>query len=785
MRIKRVCLVLFIYLSIVPVSSSAQNIENADALLPIILYVLNDDSATGTGNSPSNALPLNRSSWNVSASRRSSDVANAIDGDPSTRWSTNETQRPNQTFTIGFQQQEVVSRIVMDTRFGNSGAGDYPRSFTIQLSEDGQTYSAPAFTGEGSESGTTDVSFTAQTARYIRITQTGNANRDWWSIYELNVYGVGTVTEEPPITEEPPVSEEPPVVVGPNLNRLQTAKQAARFLIRAGFGPNDEDIAQWTGRDAADWLKEEFDKGPRPLLPITLDDSALNARITPTYPRWTHDHLKTQLFDTESVLRTKMTYALSQILVVGGDIIDDGEETRRGIAYRDLLHEGAFGNYRDLLQEVTYSVAMGTWLTSKGSEKGNPETGQAPDENYAREIMQLFTIGLNELNLDGTPKLNAAGETIDTYSNDDVVNLARVFTGLSFNLDSDTERPARRNFFNPADFYYTRRVAHIPMRIFEDYHDKREKSFLDTFIPENTNGDDSIRMALDGIFAHDNVAPFLSRQLIQRFTSSSPEPDYVARVATAFNNGRYVSANGTEFGTSNRGDLEATLAAILLDESLFDSNLRAGHHGKLKEPLLRLTQWFHAFDVENFELMDHTEGLDHNLSGAIGMAYFDSPSVFNFYRPGFVPPMTQAGELGLTVPESQLSNAPNISGFISLISSLVLEQPEIDECFAFDSSFGIGTWIGPSLCESALPGDQPFKPNYETEDALADRPELLVEHLNTKLTGGMLSEETEATIIETVGLIPLSSNNRAQSLRERTWVAVFMTIMAPAYSVAH
>ena len=211
-----------------------------------------------------------------------------------------------------------------------------------------------------------------------------------------------------------------------------------------------------------------------------------------------------------------------------------------------------------------------------------------PDENYAREILQLFSIGLYELNADGTPRLDGDGKPIETYNNSDITGLARVFTGLDLDVDGGFDEEAEDNLG-----YADSQCLMRPMRVFADDHSSLEKQFLGSTIPANTDAQSSISTALDIIFNHPNVGPFIARQLIQRLVTSHPRPAYVARVAMAFDQGSFQLPDGDSVGTGQRGDLAATVAAILFDLEARDSVVTASTFGKVR-PVLRLTAWARA-----------------------------------------------------------------------------------------------------------------------------------------------------------------------------------------------
>ncbi|MGB2178916.1 MAG: DUF1800 domain-containing protein, partial [Hyphomonas sp.] len=336
---------------------------------------------------------------------------------------------------------------------------------------------------------------------------------------------------------------------------FETRASTSRLLTQATFGPTTEDLDQLTGTSGAAWLVQEFAKPATLNLDWVVNfmdqpnsrtvEGYINDRggAAPTYSFWIN------AITADDQLRQRVAFALSQIIVVSHHETASATYNRpRAVAYyQDILTRNAFGNYRDILEEITYSPAMGLYLTYYQSQKEDPATQRMPDENYAREIMQLFTIGLNELNLDGTEKTGADGQPIPTYDNTDVTGLAKVFTGLSL---------------NSADFFDSiwdvpESLQSTPMKVFPEYHSTSAKTFLGVTIPAGTSGPESIDIALDTLFEHPNLAPFISRQMIQRMVTSNPSPDYVRRVATAFENGSYTLPDGNTVGDGRRGSMEA------------------------------------------------------------------------------------------------------------------------------------------------------------------------------------------------------------------------------------
>lgn len=543
-----------------------------------------------------------------------------------------------------------------------------------------------------------------------------------------------TAPPPPTPTAAPPPSAPTPAMAS---NTVATEQEASDFLAKATFGGSSADIAALVGRNKTDWLRTEFAKPETFMLPV------LNARVNRGQSLSLTEHRPLyweNIIQSDDQLRQRMVFALSQILVVSD--IAGNSNPRATAYYTDILARNAFGNYRDILQEVTYSPIMANWLTYLRNRKGDPRTGRMPDENYAREILQLFTIGLVELNMDGTLRRGPDGNPIETYNNDDVVGLARVFTGL-FLESADTN--GSTSFFSP-------------LIINANEHSELEKSFLGETIPAGTGAAESIDRALDTIFNHPNLAPFVSRQLIQRFTSSNPSPEYIGRVAMAFETGNYTGPDGQRFGTGLRGDLEATLAAIMLDGS---TEANSATSGKVREPILRFVHWARAFDIENIDA-DNERWLDNTSSPSdrLGQHPFRSPSVFNFYRPGYIAPGTETGAANLTAPELQLVNEATAIGYINFM-----------ERFVFDSS---------PQRDGNL---DTFKATYAREAALADRPNELVDHLDTLLTGGRMSEETRGDIMSALEQLPLRGTNDSEDRLDRARLAILMAVTSPAFTI--
>ena len=531
------------------------------------------------------------------------------------------------------------------------------------------------------------------------------------------------------------------------VSEIDTNLEATRFLARATFGGSKTDIASLTGGDASDWLAGEFSKRETLTMPALLaqprdsDGNLPFQRINTLY--WDH------IVSADDQVRQRMAFALSQILVYS-DAANGDQPTRA--FYQDILIRNAFGNFRDLLEDVTYSPAMGEWLTYRGNRKGDPAKGRMPDENYAREILQLFSIGLVELNMDGTPKLDAQGQQIETYSNADIEGLARVFTGLSWAGGEFWKMPQDGGIRE--------------MEMYPEHHSELEKVFLGTTIPAGTPGEESIDTALDTIFQHPNVAPFISRQLIQRFTQSDPDPAYVERVATAFETGRFTAPNGRQFGTGQRGDLQATLAAVLLESTLFEEPASGATvtSGKVREPVLRFTHWARAFNVSGIDADNERRLRDTRSSeNSLAQQPFRAPSVFNFYRPGYIAPGTNAGAQNITVPEFQIVNETSSVGYLNFMTD-----------FAFDRASQRNSDI------------DTYTPDYSDELALVGDPASLVDHLDDLLTGGRMSDVEKADIVDIISTIEIRTNsaeNTAADEEDVVQAAVALVLNSPSFAV--
>jgi uncharacterized protein (DUF1800 family) len=350
---------------------------------------------------------------------------------------------------------------------------------------------------------------------------------------------------------------------------------------------------------------------------------------------WWNHNLK-----NKDYLKQRLAFVLSQIFVISAKSDVISEHARGMASYLDVLLKHTSGNFRDLLLEITLHPSMGIYLSHFNNSKTIPERNIHPDENYAREVMQLFSIGLHLLNIDGTLKLDSLKNPIPTYNQKDIKELAKVFTGLSAGKSgqfSNSNIPVMFGHGNwQTDFSY-------PMAMFDEWHEQGSKSFLNFTIPSGQKGMKDIEMAVDHIFRHPNVGPFIGKQLIQKMVTSNPSPAYIKKVAEVFNdNGKGV-----------RGDMAAVFKAVLLHpEARSCESLQSPTQGKLQEPLVLFLERLRNYEVEP----DANNKILVNGEWYLNQKMFYAPNVFNFFQPTYSPigPLRNSNLLG---PEFQLHNS--------------------------------------------------------------------------------------------------------------------------------
>jgi uncharacterized protein (DUF1800 family) len=536
-------------------------------------------------------------------------------------------------------------------------------------------------------------------------------------------------------------------------------EEAARFLLQAQFSASDAEMAAVRSKGYSVWLREQF------VAPATTSGFEwLNARgyseinasefYNSSYPG---DHMIwNQLMTSGDAVRKRVALALSEFFVVSLTGLDFHWRSYAAAAWWDMLVSNAFGNYRKLLEDVTLNPAMGSYLNTKGNLKENTATGRAPDENYGREVMQLFSVGLYQLNDDGSEKRDASGNRLESYTQSDITNIARIFTGWDFDQTQNvnTVEPVKNR--NIPNTIFTR----IPMRLTPANHSTLAATFLGTTVPANTDGVAALKMALDTLFNHPNVGPFLGRQMIQRLVTSSPSPAYVARVASAFNNN----------GAGVRGDLQAVVAAVLLDdEARNPAGLTQNGFGKLREPMLRMLQWGRTFGINSargsWKMGDYS-----NPATQLVQSPLRSPSVFNYFRPGYVPPSTALSASLTPAPEFQLVNESSVGGYLNFMQGVIRNGIFVNS--PDQPQNGSNSTNGFDITAS-----------YTAELALVQDAAALVKRLNLLLCAGQMSPANQTLIVTALNATALTATSTDSAKRDRVAAAVLLVMASSEYLI--
>ncbi|MBX3483728.1 DUF1800 domain-containing protein [Phenylobacterium sp.] len=523
-----------------------------------------------------------------------------------------------------------------------------------------------------------------------------------------------------------------------------SAAEASRFLGQAAYGPTDAAISQVRAAGYSQWIDQQIVMSP-PRSHLGDVDAKLaqlrlsNPGATLNPPDFYASYWR-QAVTGPDQLRQRMKLALSEIFVIS--LVDSNVDVRGAASYYDMLGQNAFGNFRTLLEQVALHPTMGVYLTWLANQKEDPATGRNPDENFAREVMQLMTIGVNELAPDGTVRTDLSGRPLPTYTAADISGLAKVFTGYSYYAANPTTGTFRGGSRVANDALIR---AMIP---YPQFHSTGAKAFLGVTIPASSTPDPQgdLKIALDTLFNHPNVGPFIGKQLIQRLVTSNPSPGYVARVAAAFNdNGKGV-----------RGDMAAVVRAILLDPEARGA-ADGANDGKLREPVVRLANWARAFDAASASGDWAIVSTSANTS--LGQSALTAPSVFNFFRPGYSPPNTRVGGAGLVAPEAQIVDEVTVAGYLNTMQSTI--------------DGGIGT-------------SRDVRSTYAAETALANDVNALVDRMDLLLLSGRMSPGLRSRITGAVGAINLptaAGAARTTALTNRAKLAVFMTMASAEYLV--
>lgn len=556
-------------------------------------------------------------------------------------------------------------------------------------------------------------------------------------------------------TSPPPIGGpvDTPVDTPVEVRKPESDAEAARFMLRASLGASTGGIEQLRSEGFEPWLDSKMGAANSPsareFISINGLDQVDSERHYERSDRgdWM---IWSQLLTDGNSLRKRFALALSEYFVVSITPLAVTWPASAVGEYWDILSRNAFGNFRDLLEEITLCPAMGLYLNTRGNRKADPTTGRVPDENYGREIMQLFTIGLFELNPDGTLKLSG-GEPIETYGNDDVTGIAKVFTGYDFDFADATYTLDFGGSYPVPDAS----VSRVPMTAdasrwqypsSQSFHSEEEKQFLGLTIPAGTGPVDSLRLALDHLFSHPNVGPFFSKQMIQKLVTSNPSPAYVQRVAAIFDDN----------GQGQRGDLGAVYKAILLDDEALDpDNATSSTFGKLREPMLRYIQLARTFGAGTISgRWEVTNQVDP--ATRLGQSPLRSPTVFNFFRPSYFPPNTQIAGQGLLAPEFQLVNDTTVASCVNFFERVVPggQYPMADVTF-----------------------------DYSAESALAADPAALLNRLDLLLTGNQLTSATRDTILGAINSVSISSASDTANLLRRVYIAVLLILVSPDYLI--
>lgn len=542
-------------------------------------------------------------------------------------------------------------------------------------------------------------------------------------LFLLTGCGGGSGTEalrnkEPASAPALPASEVANAVVDGPLS----ATEAFRLLEQGTFGPQLDEIWTTAEEGPESWINRQM------LMPATFLSDGLRKANSDRWNEYVNVWWR-HAIQADDQLRQRVAFALSQILVVSAH--GGLSEEQFGLAnYYDILLKHAFGNYRDLLEEITLNPVMGEYLSMKGNRKPDTAENIRPDENYARELLQLFSIGQVLLSSDGSVQVDAGGVPLPAYDQNTIEEFARVFTGW--------------HFANAEDFRWPRKKDYIsPMVAWPDYHDSGPKTLLyGATLPAGQSAQADLDGALDNIFYHPNVAPFISRQLIQRLITSNPSPGYVRDVAAVFNQ----NASG------ERGALGSVIKAIFMHREARQGHLEnPDTFGKLKEPLLRVTQLWRAFEPDTIHY-DFNYGW---VGNELGQSPLNSPSVFNFFRPDF----SQPGDIrnqGMVSPEFEiLDESSIITATNRLLANTLWSHNYKNDADATRITIDISR-------EMVLEVDA----------------DLLLDHLDLLLIGGNMSSELRS---ETLQLMNQRDYNGGAS--QRVVEAIFLIASSPDAAV--
>lgn len=554
--------------------------------------------------------------------------------------------------------------------------------------------------------------------------------------------------------------------------------ETGRFLSQATMGADLDLINIVKNMDYGVWIDQQITE-PVTYLQSEVEDiweeylDTLESRgyedpqdaFGPAMPEltsaWWHNNMV-----ASDLIRQKVAFALSEMFVISSNS-DLGGEAIAMAHYYDKLLDGAFGNYKDILSEVSLHAAMGYYLSHFNNPKAVPEENLHPDENYAREIMQLFSIGLYELNNDGTHQLDNDGNSIPTYDNADIKEMAKIFTGLGPGGINENVWWTDEPYFGLGIFGIDWTV---PMAMYEDFHEPGIKVILknDT-IPANQLGLDDINEAINVLFNHQNVPPFVSYRLIQRLVKSNPTPNYVERIANVF----------IDNGNGVRGDMAAIIKAILLDEEARNGEyMFEQHSSRLREPLVR-----HMQITKGLEIVEEPGGRYwHNFDydNSLKQQILFAPTVFNFFLPNHQP-VGDIANSGLVSPEFKIHDTSSSINYFNAAYRWTRDWGELINSgrYFYNSDLvnddgSIGGWDMYGFGETYI--------DYEAYTDLADTPELLINELDKVLTHGQLSDEVRQSLRDNLPNISWDGYEYGWE-RERVRTAIYLITVSPDFAV--
>ena len=525
--------------------------------------------------------------------------------------------------------------------------------------------------------------------------------------------------------------QQPPPPPPPETGEL-TRADAVRFLNQTTFGARTAEIDELLEQPSLrSWIDEQF------ALPQSLTLPYVQETSNGSYRNARHVIWWINVMERPDQLRQRIAFALSEIFVISDLDYELGNNQYGVCHWYDMLGRYADGNFRDLLTEVTLHPVMGVYLGMLRNEKADPARNIRPDENYARELLQLFSIGLHELDSGGEPVLDG-GTPRPTYDQATVEEFARVFTGWNWNGET--------SFTSNNQTSEQRRSAMTPV---EEFHDTGAKTLLaGQVLPAGQTARQDLDAALDNVFAHPNVGPFIAKALIQRLVTSNPTNGYVARVATIFDDN----------GSGVRGDIRATVTAIILDsEARSGHRTNPGQFGKVKEPLLRLSQLWRALEATPGPANPDTYrpqgvSLMQSLPDVIGQGPLQSPSVFNFFLPSYRPSAD-----ALLAPELQIHTEVLLAATNNMLYSAVYDHNNVD----------------PN-------NDQITRINLDRTMALADDADAVADHLNVLLFGGQMPSWLQDPLVAHLRSLPIDS---PESRYARAVDAIYICVASPAFNV--